>query len=117
MQEIKIKSHLIVTDIHNEYHINWCGRILDCKPQFKNGKPIFIISGGNGCMELNTTDMLRVEECAKACTKPKGRSSISTDIARIYILEEDDNQRLLGTLEHNRVKTFAPMYDKVGWKD
>jgi len=117
MEEVLIKSHLIVTDVHSEYHINWCGRILDCKPRFKNGKPIFIIIGGGGRMELNTTDMARVEKCAKLCTKPKGRSAVSSDTARIYILEENDNEKLVGTLTHNRVKTFAPMYDKVGWRD
>lgn len=116
MEEVAIKSHLIVTDVHNEYHINWCGKILDCKPQFKNEKPIFIVIGNGGRMELNTTDMIRVENCAKLCTRPKGRTAISTDIARIFILEEDNNEKLLGILTHNRVKTFAPMYDKVGWQ-
>ena len=117
MEKVLIKSHLIVTDVHNEYHINWCGKIIDTKPKFKNGKPIFIVTGGNGRMELNTTDMIRVENCAKLCTKPKGRTAVSTDTARIYIVEEDDNEKLLGILTHDRVKTFAPMYDRVGWKD
>ena len=117
MEEVLIKSHLIVTDIHSEYHIDWCGRIIDTKPQFKNGKPIFVIVGGNGRMELNTTDMTRVEKCAKLCTKPRGRSAVSTDTARIFIKEEDDSETLLGVVTHNRVKTFAPMYDKVGYRN
>ena len=116
MEEVLIKSHLIVTDVHEEYHINWCGKIIDTKPKFKNGKPIFIIVGGNGRMELNTTDMARIEKCAKLCTQPKGRAATTTDTARIYIVEENDNEKLMGILTHNHVKTFAPMYDKVGWK-
>lgn len=116
MQETKIFSHLIVTDVHNEYSIRWIGKILDSKPKFKNGKPIFIVVGSDGRMEFNTTDMARIENCAKMCTKPRGRSAISTDTARIYILEEDDNEKLMGILTHNRVKTFAPMYDSVYYR-
>jgi len=116
MQEVKIKTHLIVTDVHNEYDIKWCGKIIDSKPKFKNGKPIFIIVGGGGRMELNTTDMVRIEKCAKLCTRPRGRSAVTTDIARIFLIEEDDNEKLVGILTHNHIKEFAPMYDSVGWK-
>ena len=116
MEEVAIKTHLIITDIHSEYHINWCGKILDAKPKFENGKPIFIVIGGGGRMELNTTDMKRIEKCAKLVTYPKGRTAIATDLARIYIKQEDNTEMLLGMLTHNRIKTFAPMYDKVGWK-
>lgn len=116
MEEIKIKSHLIVTDVHDEYHIKWLGKILDSKPKFKNNRPIFIIVGGNGRIELNTTDMTRIEKCAKLCTRPKGRTAVTTDTARIYILEEDDNEKLIGILTHDHVKTFAPMYDSVYYR-
>ena len=116
MEEVLIKSHLIVTDVHEEYNMRWMGKILDCKPQFKNGKPIFIITGGGGRMELNTTDMKRIEHCAKLCTQPKGRSAVTTDTARIYILEENDNEKLLGIMTHNHVKKYAPMFDSVGWR-
>jgi len=116
MEEVLIKSHLIVTDVHEEYHIKWLGRMIDTKPQFKNGKPIFIVTGGAGRMELNTTDMTRIEKCAKLCTRPKGRSAVTTDTARIYILEEDDNEKLIGVLTHDHVKTYAPMYDRVGYR-
>ena len=116
MEEVLIKSHLIVTDVHEEYHIRWIGKIIDTKPKFKNGKPIFVVVGGNGRMELNTTDMARIEKCAKMCTQPKGRSAVTTDTARIYIVEEDDNEKLMGILTHNHIKTFAPMYDRVGWR-
>ena len=40
MGEVLLKTHLIVTDIHEEYDINWCGKILNTKPMFKNNKPL-----------------------------------------------------------------------------
>lgn len=115
MQEVKIKTHLIITDIHEEYHIRWIGKILDSKPKIVNGRPVFAIVGGKCRMELNTTDMTRVENCAKRCTRPRGKTAVTTDTARIFIIEEDDNEKLIGILTHNHVKTFAPMYDSVGW--
>lgn len=116
MEEVLIKSHLIVTDVHDEYHIKWIGKIIDTKPKFKNGKPIFIVVGGKGRMELNTTDMTRIERCAKSCTQPRGRSAVTSDTARIFIKEEDGNEKLLGILTHDHVRTYAPMYDRVGYR-
>lgn len=116
MEEIKIKSHLIVTDIHEEYEFNWMGKILDAKPLLKNGKPIFAIVGGGRRMEVCTTDITRVEDYAKLCTRPRGRKAVTVDTARIYIKEVDDNERLLGILTHKHIKSYAPMYDSVGWK-
>ena len=116
MKEISIKTHLIITDIHEEYEINWCGKILDAKPLIKNNKPIFAIVGSKGRIELNTVDMQRIEKVAKLLTQPRGRSAITTDVARIYIKEVDENEKLIGTVTHHHVKTFAPMYDKVGYK-
>ena len=116
MEEKMIKSHLIVTDIHDEYHISWCGKIAEAKPKFKNGKPIFIIIGSKnseGRIELNTTNMKEIEECARLLTNPKGRSAVTTDTARIFIKEENGSEKLLGVLTHNHVKSYAPMYDKV----
>ena len=115
MQEVMIKSHLIITDIHNEYHMNWCGKIADAKPMLKNGLPIFVIIGTRGRIELNTIDMKRIESAAKTLTYPKGKSAVSIDKARIYIKEEDGNDFLLGVMTHKNVKTFAPMFDKVGY--
>ena len=115
MQEVMIKSHLIITDIHNEYHMDWCGRIADAKPMLKDGLPIFVIIGTRGRIELNTIDMKRIESAAKTLTYPKGKSAVSIDKARIYIKEEDGNDFLLGVMTHKNVKTFAPMFDKVGY--
>ena len=115
MQEVMLKTHLIITDIHNEYHMDWCGKIADAKPKLENGLPIFIIIGSRGRIELNTIDMNRIERAAKSLTYPKGRSAVSTDTSRIYIKEVDGNEMLLGVMTHKNVKTFAPMFDKVGY--
>ena len=112
-EQVLMKTHLIVTNIENNYDIKWVGKILDTKPLIKNNKPIFIIVGGKGRMEVNTTDMIRVEKCAKMMTEPKGRTAFTSDTARIYIKEVDDNEKLLGILTHNKIKTFAPMFDLV----
>ena len=116
MQEVLVKTHLIITDIHNEYHMNWCGKLIDAKPVLKNGLPVFVIVGSRGRIELNTIDMDQLEKTAKLLTQPKGRSAVSTDKARIFIKEVDGNEMLIGVLTHNNIKTFAPMYDKVGYK-
>ena len=113
MEEVMIKTHLIITDIHDEYHMNWCGKIVEAKPFLKNGLPLFIIIGTKGRLELNTIDMKHLEHSAKLLTRPKGRSAITADTARIYIKEVDGNDFLLGVLTHKNVKTFSPMHDKV----
>ena len=115
MEEIAIKTHLIITDIHDEYHMNWCGRIIDAKPKMKNGLPIFIVIGTKGRIELNTIDMKLIERTANLVTYPKGRSAVSIDTSRIYIKEIDGNDFLLGVMTHKNIKTFAPMHDKVGF--
>jgi hypothetical protein len=114
MQEVMVKTHLIITDIHNEYHMNWCGKIAEAIPLLENGLPVFVIIGAKGRIELNTIDMKRLEEAAKMLTYPKGRSAVSIDTARIYIKEVSGNEMLMGILTHKNVKTFAPMFDKVG---
>ena len=117
MQEIMVKTHLIIKDIHSEYNIKWCGRIIDAKPAFdKDGLPIFVIIGSENRMEIGTTDMKFIEKCAKRLTNPKGRSAVCSDSARIYIKEVDGNEKLLAVLTHRRIKTFAPMYDRFEYK-
>ena len=115
MEEIALKTHLIITDIHDEYHMNWCGKIMDAKPLLKDGLPVFIIIGSRGRVELNTIDMTSVEHVAKLLTHPKGRSAVTIDTSRIYIKEINDNDFLLGVMTHKNIKTFAPMHDKVGF--
>ena len=115
MQERFLKTHLIITDIHDEYHMDWCGRIMDAQPQMENGKPLFVIIGSERRMEIATTDINRLEKAAKLLTHPKGRSAVSVDTARIYIKEVNGNEMLLGVLTHKNIKKFAPMFDKVGY--
>ena len=38
MEEVAVKTHLIITDIHEEYHMNWCGKIFDTNPKLKIGR-------------------------------------------------------------------------------
>ena len=117
MHEVKVKTHLIVTDTHNEYHMNWCGKIFDAKPLLnENGLPIFVIVGSEGRVEVSTLDMNYLEDCAKRLTNPRGRSAISYDSAHIYIKEINGAEKLMGVLSHRRVKTVAPMYDRVYWE-
>ena len=115
MEEISIKTHLIITDIHNEYEMNWCGKIANARPLIRNGLPLFVIIGRKGRIEINTANINRLEEIAKTLTQPKGRSAISIDTSQIYIKEVDGHEMLLGVLTHRNIKTFAPMYDKVGY--
>lgn len=113
MEEKRVKTHLVITDIHDEYHVDWFGKIAETKPKIKNGKPIFVIIGSKSRMELNTVDIKRIEKCAKKMTHPKGREAVTTDEARIFIKEEDGKEKLIGVVTHNHVKEFAPMYDKI----
>lgn len=113
IEERSIKTHLIITSIHDEFSMNWCGKIIDTKPLFKNDMPVFIVVGRRGRVELNTFDMARIENIAKQLTQPKGRAAIRTDKSYIYIKEENENEALLGVMTHRNIKTYAPMYDKV----
>ena len=116
MQEIAVKTHLIITDIHEEYHMKWCGSIIDTKPVIENGKPVFIIRSKQGSVEMNTTDMKYLEDVAKKLTAPRGRSAVTTDTASIYIKQIDGTEKVLGILTHDHIKHFAPMYDKVYYR-
>lgn len=113
MEEKLVKTHLIVTDIENDYNIKWVKTIKETRPMFKNNRLVFIVVGGNGRMEVNTNDMTRVERCAKMVSYPKGRTAVTSDTVRIFIQQEDESEVLIGLLTHNRVKTFAPMFDKI----
>lgn len=115
MQEVAVKTHLIITNIHEEYNIKWLGRIIDTNPLFCNNMPIFVIIGSEERIELNTANMKEVEECAKRLTHPHGRGAVSTDTSSIYIKEEDYSLTCIGKVVHKTIKEYAPMYDKVGY--
>lgn len=110
--EIMINTHPIVVGVHEEYHINWCGQIIDTHPKLENNMPIFYIKSSEGSIEINTIDMKRIERIAQKLTNPYGRASITTDKAYIYIIEEDNNKVLLGVVTHNHVKEYRQMYDE-----
>ena len=117
MSEIKLKTHLIVTDVHEEYFIDWCGRIIDSNPVFENDKPVFIIAPPNTKVEMNTINMKRIEEVAKRLTHPRGREAITTDTAYIYIKEVNGGRKLIGKVVHNHVKEYRQMYDRFEYRD
>lgn len=116
MEERMVKTHLIITDIHEEYSIEWCGRIIDTKPLLRDGFPVFVLVSSVSRVELNTANMQRLEDCAKHITNPRGRSAVTTDRTRIYIREVNNKETLIGVVTHNRVKSYAPMFDKIEYK-
>lgn len=111
MEEVMLKTHLIVTDVHEEYFVKWCGSIINTKPLFKNNMPIFIIISSNGRIEINSADIKRIEESAKKITYPRGRQAVTTDVAHIYIKEEDGKETFIGKVIHNHVKQYQQMFD------
>lgn len=113
MQEVMVKTHLIVTDVHEEYFVKWSGKIVNTKPLLKDGMPVFVIIGSEARVELNTIDIQRVEECAKRLTHPRGRQAVTSDTAWIYIKEEDGKETYMGRVIHNHVKQYQQMYDPV----
>lgn len=117
MEEVFVKTHLIVTDVHSEYEVRWCGRLAGCSPVLQNGRPLFAIVSSKGRMELATVDMKQLENCAKSLTQPKGRGKVSEDTVRIYLKETTGRETLMGVVVHRRVKEYAPMFDKVGWRE
>jgi len=112
MQEVMLKTHLIVSDVHEEYFVKWCGKLVDVEPQLKNGMPIFVIVGSDGRIELNTIDIKTIERCAKSLSHPRGKEAITSDCTRIYILEENGAETLMGKVFHNHVKQYQQMFDK-----
>ena len=83
IENVMVKTHLIVTSIHEEFTIKWCGKIIDTKPIFKNDMPVFTIISSVSRVELNTCDMKRVEECAKKIAKASLGNQID-DMMRNY---------------------------------
>ena len=112
MPEVKLKTHLIVTDVHEEYIIKWDKKIATIKPFLKNDLPVFILVGSNGRMELNTIDMALIERNAKNLSHPRGKESITSDCVSIYVLDEEENEKLVGRVLHNHVKQYQQMYDR-----
>ena len=112
MGEIKLKTLLIVSDVHEEYFVKWCGKLIDAKPLIKNDLPVFVIVGSDGRMEINTIDIKMIERCAKSLSHPRGKQAITSDCVRIYLVEEDGNEKLMGRVFHNHVKQYQQMFDR-----
>lgn len=115
MIETKIKTHLIIDNIEDQYSINWCGKIKDSRPLLKDGCPVFAVIGNKTRVELNTMDPSVLEKCAKRLTAPKGREATTLDSSHIYLKEENGNEKLMCVVTHTRVKHFIPISDKVGY--
>jgi len=113
MQEVMVKTHLIVTDVHEEYKVEWCGKIANTKPLLQNCMPVFVIIGSEERVEINTIDIRYVEDYAKRLTHPRGRQAVTTDISRIYLMQEDRSLAFMGKVTHNHVKQYQQMYDPV----
>lgn len=116
MEEKLVKTHLIVKDVHDEYDVKWIGKIIDTKPVLKNGMPVFVLISSDSRVELNTIDLKQIEECGKRIAHPRGRKAVTTDKTRIYIKETTGEETCIGVITRNHVKTYAPMYDKFGYR-
>ena len=112
MREIKLKTHLITVNVYDEYVVKWCGRLVDVKPLLKNGLPVFVVVGARGRIELNTIDISEIETCAKSVCYPRGKAAIRTDSSRIYIIEEDGTETLMGKVFDTHITQYQQMYDK-----
>lgn len=109
---VKINTHPIVVGSHEEYHIEWRGKIIDTKPKLENGLPVFRVRSHEGMIELNTIDMKEIERTARHMTNPCGTGKIVTDRAYIYIIEEDDRETLLGIVTHDHIREYRRMFDE-----
>ena len=113
MKEKKVVStRLICIGCDDEYQMKWVRKIIDTNPIFVDNQLSFVIIGSNSRIEVNTMDFKRLENIAKRITVPKGRGSVSTDKAYIYIKEIGGGDKLMGVLTHNRIKTFVPVNSK-----
>ena len=112
MAIVNLKTHLIISDMHEEYFVKWTGKMSNVKPLIRNGLPVFVVVGSDGRIELNTLDIKDIEKTAKSLTHPRGREAFTTDYARIYIVEEDETETLMGKVTHNHIKQYQQMFDK-----
>ena len=111
-----VKTHLIVTEVYEEYSIDWKGKIIDTNPELKNGLPIFVLISSTDRVELNTININEIEECAKKITHPRGRAAVTTDKTFIYIKEIGEKETCIGVVTHNHIKKYATMYDRIGYR-
>lgn len=115
IEERLVKTHLIISDVHDEYDIDWCGKLINTQPLLKDGMPVFIIISSVSRVEMNTVDIAALERCAKSITRPRGRAAVTTDKARIYLKEANGGETLMCIVTHRHIKTYQQMFDKVGY--
>lgn len=113
MIEENVKTHLICTEVRDEYNVDWCGSMIDADPYIKNGLPVFILISSADRVQLNTADMSLIEKWAKKITAPKGRQSITKDSTNIYLLENGGSKRLVGVVRHRHIRKYSQMTDKI----
>lgn len=110
---MKVKTHLITKDQYDEYTVKWHGRLIDTKPELKNGMPVWVLQRTSGRMEINSIDLKYIETMAKKFTRPRGRGSLTSDRTLIYIKELDGKEKHVATVIHNHIRKYAPMYDEL----
>ena len=109
-----VKTHLIVTEQSDNYKVNWVKRIIETNPEFDDsGNLIFTIVVDNKRITVKTLDMVYLVERAKKNTYPRGRGSVTTDKALIYIKEKGDKDTLIAIVNHTHLRKYAPMYDEL----
>lgn len=111
---MKVKTHLITIEQHDNYYIKWLKSLGSCKPLLsKSGLPTFIITSNKGRLEIETLNMIYLESVMKKHTQPKGKEALTSDTGYIYI-KEKDKEVLVGILTHDHVREYAPMFDEIG---
>ena len=109
---VKINTHPIVVGTHEEYDIEWCGKIVDTCPKIENNMPVFFIKSSQGGMEINTNNIKTVEYVAQNLTSPHGKDSITVDKSYIKKKKKNNNKVLLGIITHRHIKEYRQMYDE-----
>lgn len=108
-----VKTHLITIGQSDEYRIRYTEKIVNTKPILnKRGFPTFILISNKGRMEIETLNMVYLEQLAKNFANPRGRGAVTRDKTRVYI-KEKDCEKLMMIVEKTHIRKYAPMYDEV----
>jgi hypothetical protein len=114
MATVMMKTHLIVTDQYDEYGTRWVRPLSTVEPEFNGeGTLTFAIISNKGRMEFKTFDVNYVQRQAQKFTQPKGRGAKTTDKCYIYVKTKGGTETLIGVVQHDHIRKYAPMYDPV----
>lgn len=109
-----MKTHLIVVGQSDDFNVKWTRKLIDLCPTIdSHGNFTFNIVVDSHRVEIKTHDMNYLIERAEKNTRPKGRGSLTTDEAKIYIKEQDGKETLVAIVTHIHTRKYAPMYDDV----